>query len=88
MAFLQEVVDETVPWRRRSVHSTPWWSDEISQAVHEERGLKRLWLRTRSDSDQTRLLEASDRKKLLIKNAKRKTFREQVDEASREPEGV
>ena len=44
MAFLQEVVAKTVPWRRRSIYSTPWWSDEISQAVHEERGLKRQWL--------------------------------------------
>jgi hypothetical protein len=51
MAFLQEVVAKTVPWRRRSVYATLWWSDEISQAVHEERGLKRQWLRTRSDSD-------------------------------------
>lgn len=86
--FIQELIEASVPWCRKSQHTVPWWSEEIKEAIKKERRFKRVWLRTRSGQDRMNLLNASDDKKHLIKRAKQKTFREQVDEASRDPNGI
>jgi hypothetical protein len=41
IGFIQELIEQTVPWGKPSKHSQPWWTEEVQEAVREERKARR-----------------------------------------------
>ena len=50
VGFIQQLIDQTVPYRTVSERAQAWWTAEVSAVVATERRAHRLWLRTRTDS--------------------------------------
>ncbi len=41
LAFVQQLVNDTVPWARPSNRAAPWWTQELQELVHQARRLRR-----------------------------------------------
>lgn len=78
--FIQSLVDQAVPWSKPSNFGQPWWTPEVQQAVADEREARRR-------HDGTEQKAACQRKCRTIHWAKRKCFREMIDEAT-QGEGI
>ncbi|GAA5900302.1 hypothetical protein JCM6882_002301 [Rhodosporidiobolus microsporus] len=71
-ALLQRAVSETVPLARASLHSVPWWTDELKKQVEESRRAKREAQRKVGDEEAAqRARNAERRKKVSVEKAKR-----------------
>jgi len=80
IGFIQDLIEQTVPWGKPSKHGQPWWTEEVQEAVQEEREARR-----RHDHETQE--KASLRKSRLILQEKRRHFREMVHEAT-QGEGI
>ena len=87
--FIQELVENTVPWSTPSSHKgAPWWTKEIHDLVQEERRARRKWQQTRDPQEAERCRSAGMEKRQLIKQSRTKAFREAIHEASGTQDGV
>ena len=73
---LQELADKTTKPLRDSKYTVPWWNQEIKEKIKEERKLRRKVFQNQEPV--YNLERVIKKKKHLIKNAKRKIFREQL----------
>ena len=73
---LQELADKTTRTLRDSKYTVPWWNQEIKEKIKEERKLRRKVFQNQEPV--YKLEKVIKEKKHLIKNAKRKIFREQL----------
>ena len=72
----QELADKTTRPLRDSKYTVPWWNQEIKEKIKEERKLRRKVFQNQEPV--YKLEKVIKEKKHLIKNAKRKIFREQL----------
>jgi len=80
--FTSDIINKTVPLHKPSDRAAPWWSDEIYQAVNSARQLRRQAERARTQASYDQLKTACRARDKLISNAKRKSFRDAVHQAS------
>ena len=73
---LQELADKITRPLRDSKYTVPWWNQEIKEKIKKERKLRRKVFQNQEPVH--KLEKVIKKKKYLIKNAKRKTFREQL----------
>lgn len=78
--FCQDLIDQTVPWSKPSKRGQPWWTQEIKNLVQQEREARR------QHSWETQQ-EIGRKKNQAIHHAKRKHFRDAIDEAT-QGEGI
>lgn len=78
--FCQVLIDQAVPWSKPSRRGQPWWTQEVKDLVQQEREARR-----QHDWEGQRI--ASRKKNQMIGQAKRKQFREAIEEAT-QGEGI
>jgi hypothetical protein len=88
VGFIQQLIDQTVPYRTVSERAQAWWTAEVSAVVATERRAHRLWLRTRTDSAWEEYLAAAAAKRQQIASAKQAHWRKSVYEAAVSTEGI
>jgi hypothetical protein len=94
LEFVQELVNQTVPWSKPSRRANPWWTTDIQQLVQTEGNLRREWRRRQIARDpqaeeaETDWREARREKKRAIELGKTRAFREEIYKALQTPEGV
>jgi hypothetical protein len=76
IGFIQELIEQTVPWGKPSKNSQPWWTKEAAEAIREEREARRR--HNREIQEKARL-----RKNRPIYQGKRRHFPEMVHEPTR-----
>jgi hypothetical protein len=84
---LQAAVESHVPWARPCEAAKEWWTDECKNAVALVRRTRRAWTQSMARYGEFRELEvyqayrdALDTRNRTIRHAKRKGFREKMDE--------
>ena len=85
--FTQGLIEHTVPWAKPSSHGQPWWTEDIRIAVWEERTTRKQWRISGNAADWDDKIQAGRAKVRMIREAKRKCFREKVHEAA-QGEGI
>ena len=88
VAFIQDLIDKTVPYCKASLYSQPWWTQAITEAVATERRARRHWTQVRTEDSWNAFLKATDAKRQRIASAKRAHWRQQVHEAAISKEGI
>ncbi len=81
---MKRVVDEHVPMSKPAKVRVPWWSEAIRNLVDEARRALRRHRRNPSELAWQEYLEACKAKTAAISKAKRKSFEEVIENASKE----
>jgi hypothetical protein len=88
LAFVQQLVNNTVPWARPSNRAALWWTQELQELVYQAQRLWQRHVQSGETLDHDQWLEAERAKKRKIVWNKRKSFWEVVHNATESPEGV
>jgi hypothetical protein len=83
---LTRIADVSTPRRKASQgRSEPWWNGQVSEAINKARKARREYVASRTEPHWRALQEASKNQLTIIKDAKRQSWRNTLDEASRDP---
>ena len=86
--FLQNVINEAVPWAKSSEYAKPFWTEECSIATKATRKLRRIWSSTLDLTDWSNYMKSNDKKQKIIQKAKRTNFRQEISKATETPQGL
>src|SRR3982075_990106 len=81
LTFITNII-EKIPFKKRSKEATPWWNQEVEEAVKLERSARRRWRNSGENTHREEWQEAGKEKRKCIAQAKRKQFREAIAEAA------
>jgi hypothetical protein len=81
LTFTTNII-EKIPFKKRSKEATPWWNQEVEEAVKLERSARRRWRNSGENTHREEWQEAGKEKRKCIAQAKRKQFREAIAEAA------
>lgn len=79
---LQEIVEEHVPWLRPSTRAEAWWDQKVKEAVKAQRAARRKKSKQHSSQAEREFLAASDYKRRVIRDSKRRLWRSALYNAS------
>jgi hypothetical protein len=83
---LTHIADAATPRRKASQgRGEPWWNGQVSMAVNQARRARRRYVVSQTGPHWRALQEASKHQITVIKNAKRRSWRNTLDDASRDP---
>ena len=85
---IQNLVSKTVPLTKSTSYAQPWWNNNITAAIQQERRLRRHWRVMTTEEAWNEAKEATKTKKKLIKDAKRAHWRSSIHEAATSGEGI
>ena len=86
--FLQNVINEAVPWAKSSEYAKPFWTEEYSIATKATRKLRRIWSSTLELTDWSNYMKSNDKKQKIIQKAKRTNFRQEISKTTETPQGL
>ena len=87
-AYLQNIIETAVPWARPAPESKPFWNQECNNATRTTRALRRIWTRSREQTDWETYMHSNDKKHKIIKRAKMLYFRTQISQVASSPSSV
>jgi retron-type reverse transcriptase len=84
-AQLTRIADASTPRRKVSQgRGEPWWTGKVHEAIHQARAARRRYAGSPTEPHWRALQDACDNQAHTIKEAKRKSWRNALDEASRD----
>jgi hypothetical protein len=84
-AQLTRIADASTPRRKVSQgRGEPWWTGKVHEAIHQARAARRQYAGSPTEPHWRILQDACDNQVHTIKEAKRKSWRNALDEASRD----
>src|ERR1700730_9207296 len=87
-SFIQELIEQTVPWGKPSNKAALWWNLEVEQAVYTERQARHKWERTDLEQNWKHWQKAGKAKRKLIRHTMRRSFCTAIHEAAKEHNGI
>jgi hypothetical protein len=84
ISWMKELIDQHVPMSKPAPFCVPWLSETIGELVKEARSALRRHRRNPSELTWQEYLEANKAKRAAISKAKRWSFEEAIENASKE----
>lgn len=85
---IQRIIDRTTPFARPSAKAQPWWTQEVRNAVENERAATRRCRRGGGTEAWRERKQTMKEKKATIEKAKQAYWRNAIHEASQKQEGA
>jgi hypothetical protein len=88
LAALQEIVEDTIPYKEPFTGAKPYWNGACTRATKESRLALKAYRYNRNTQTEEALRQAERKKVTTLRKTRTIAFREGVHKASLSPEGV